>query len=389
MRKCWEPTSRFELETCCLRNSCSTPELSRRWAGPSSTGLASVASARTRAGPLAPCARKPQPEPARRPPAPWRSVGAGGRSEPDARCRAWLRCRRRTSSVELRVRQLRARAGRGPEDLASHAGLDRHRSDGATRSCSSMRRPDILRHIERYERLWPRAARDTPIAAVALTNGDLDHVIGLLSLRESQPSRILATSRVRSGLVERNAVLRTLARTPDQVDVDDPRARERGDPRRRGHRAHRAAGRREAARPPGGPARALARRTTSPSGCATSRAAASVVVATALGALDGVEALVAGADAILLDGTFWRDDELIALGLGTRPRAGHGARARRRSRGERQPRGVSRASRRRARAASTRTSTTPTPCCGPTRRSGPQVERAGWEVAFDGMEIEL
>src|SRR5277367_2917410 len=77
--------------------------------------------------------------------------------------------------------------------------------------------PDILRHIERFDRLWPRAARDTPIAAVALTNGDLDHVIGLLSLRESQPLHLLATARVRSGLVERNAVLRTLARTPDQV----------------------------------------------------------------------------------------------------------------------------------------------------------------------------
>src|SRR4029077_8244032 len=37
------------------------------------------------------------------------------------------------------------------------------------------------------------------------------------SLRESQPLRILATARVRAGLVERNALLRTLARTPDQV----------------------------------------------------------------------------------------------------------------------------------------------------------------------------
>src|ERR1700722_14900632 len=77
--------------------------------------------------------------------------------------------------------------------------------------------PDVLRHIERFERLWPRSAPQTPIAAIALTNGDLDHVVGLLSLRESQPLRILATARVRAGLVERNAVLRTLARTPDQV----------------------------------------------------------------------------------------------------------------------------------------------------------------------------
>src|SRR5580700_4801261 len=77
--------------------------------------------------------------------------------------------------------------------------------------------PDVLRQIERFEGLWPRAPRHTPIAAIALTNGDLDHVAGLLSLRESQPLRILATARVRAGLVEYNAFLRTLARTPDQV----------------------------------------------------------------------------------------------------------------------------------------------------------------------------
>ena len=81
--------------------------------------------------------------------------------------------------------------------------------------------PDVLRQIERFEPLHPRAARDTPIGAIALTNGDLDHVLGLLSLRESQPLKVLATERVRAGLVERNAMLRTLARTPDQVTWRD------------------------------------------------------------------------------------------------------------------------------------------------------------------------
>ncbi len=77
--------------------------------------------------------------------------------------------------------------------------------------------PDVLRQIEATRALHPRSRRDTPIAAVALTNGDMDHVAGLLSLRESQPFSVLATERVRAGLVERNVLLRTLARTPDQV----------------------------------------------------------------------------------------------------------------------------------------------------------------------------
>src|SRR6185437_2170752 len=77
--------------------------------------------------------------------------------------------------------------------------------------------PDVHRQIQAFAPLHPRAARSTPIGAIALTNGDLDHVLGLLSLRESQPLVVLATERVRAGLVERNAVFRTLARTPDQV----------------------------------------------------------------------------------------------------------------------------------------------------------------------------
>ena len=109
-------------------------------------------------------------------------------------------------------RGIRASLARTQDSIAIGAGAAR----GAAQLLVNAS-PDILRHIERFERLWPRAPRDTPIAAIALTNGDLDHVIGLLSLRESQPLRILATSRVRAGLVERNAVLRTLARTPDQV----------------------------------------------------------------------------------------------------------------------------------------------------------------------------
>src|ERR1700709_5839 len=47
--------------------------------------------------------------------------------------------------------------------------------------------PEISRQIEATPELHPRSRRDTPITAIAITNGDLDHTIGLFSLRESQP----------------------------------------------------------------------------------------------------------------------------------------------------------------------------------------------------------
>jgi len=47
--------------------------------------------------------------------------------------------------------------------------------------------PEIRSQIESYPPLHPRGPRHSPIAAVVLTNGDLDHILGLLSLRESHP----------------------------------------------------------------------------------------------------------------------------------------------------------------------------------------------------------
>src|SRR5690606_28757330 len=44
--------------------------------------------------------------------------------------------------------------------------------------------------------------RDSPIEAVFLTNGDVDHVAGLLCLRESQPFQIHATDAVLDVLSE-------------------------------------------------------------------------------------------------------------------------------------------------------------------------------------------
>ena len=72
--------------------------------------------------------------------------------------------------------------------------------------------PDVLRQIEAFHELHPQAPRHSPISAIVLTNGDLDHVLGLFSLRESYPLVVYATEGVRRGLFERNALARTLSR---------------------------------------------------------------------------------------------------------------------------------------------------------------------------------
>jgi pyrroloquinoline quinone biosynthesis protein B len=77
--------------------------------------------------------------------------------------------------------------------------------------------PEIRAQIESFPPLHPRGPRHSPIAAILLTNGDLDHCLGLFSLRESHPLLVAATDRVRRGLTEGNRLYRTLERFPGQV----------------------------------------------------------------------------------------------------------------------------------------------------------------------------
>src|SRR6266446_6626163 len=66
--------------------------------------------------------------------------------------------------------------------------------------------PDLRAQIEATPELHPRnGVRDSPIAGVVLANADLDHVLGLLLLRELQPLRIHSTASVRRILRELNS----------------------------------------------------------------------------------------------------------------------------------------------------------------------------------------
>ncbi len=60
--------------------------------------------------------------------------------------------------------------------------------------------PDLRAQIESFRPLHPRAVRDTPIEAMLFTNADLDHVLGAFILRESGGVSVHATPAVRETL---------------------------------------------------------------------------------------------------------------------------------------------------------------------------------------------
>jgi pyrroloquinoline quinone biosynthesis protein B len=87
--------------------------------------------------------------------------------------------------------------------------------------------PDLRAQIEATPELHPRdGLRQSPIAGVVLANADLDHVLGLLLLRELQPLRIYATASVRRILREDNSMFGVLQRTPNQTVWTDFHASE-------------------------------------------------------------------------------------------------------------------------------------------------------------------
>jgi pyrroloquinoline quinone biosynthesis protein B len=77
--------------------------------------------------------------------------------------------------------------------------------------------PEVRAQIESFSALHPRAPRHSPIAGLVLTNGDLDHCLGLLSLRESYPLDLYATASVERGFREGNVLFRTLQRFDGQL----------------------------------------------------------------------------------------------------------------------------------------------------------------------------
>jgi pyrroloquinoline quinone biosynthesis protein B len=73
--------------------------------------------------------------------------------------------------------------------------------------------PDLREQLNKTRELHANpghGARHSPIKAVVLTNGDVDHIAGLINLREAQPFSIYGTKRVLSVLAD-NSIFQILA----------------------------------------------------------------------------------------------------------------------------------------------------------------------------------
>lgn len=76
--------------------------------------------------------------------------------------------------------------------------------------------PDARQQLLQNRCLWPRSRlRDSPVEAVVLTSAEVDHVAGLLSMREGQPFVLWGTPRV-LGLLAENPIFGAL--NPDHVE---------------------------------------------------------------------------------------------------------------------------------------------------------------------------
>ena len=87
--------------------------------------------------------------------------------------------------------------------------------------------PDLRAQIEATPELHPAAAssvsvaRHSPIAGAVLANADVDHVLGLLMLRELQPLSVHSTASVRRILQQDNSMFAMLDRAEGQLRWND------------------------------------------------------------------------------------------------------------------------------------------------------------------------
>jgi pyrroloquinoline quinone biosynthesis protein B len=242
--------------------------------------------------------------------------------------------------------------------------------------------PDVRMQIMQTRALHPvQTRRGSPIAGVFLTNGDIDHVAGLLSLRENQPFTVYGTEAVlveiaknqvfsvvdenvvprrRVVLDEPVALLDGLTVEPFPVPGKVPLYRESGEVE-------------------------TGRETDSTIGLRI--ASKNAVFYYIPGCADINPALrdrLRNAPLVLFDGTLWQDDEMIRHGIGgkTGRRMGHVSM----SGADGSIAGLGDLNIERKVFIHINNSNPVLVEESPARR---EAEAAGWEIAFDGMEIEL
>jgi pyrroloquinoline quinone biosynthesis protein B len=183
--------------------------------------------------------------------------------------------------------------------------------------------PDLPFQIESSPELHPRPLRDTPrdspIAGLVLASADLDHVVGLLLLRELQPLRVYAAPSILRILREENSMFGMLNRvdpqvvwTPVKSDAPFPMLSVDEDEEESGLRCevHYLSGR----YPKYVKTKDLARNEATAALFFESASKKRVAYVPAVGSLsDALLEKMHRADLLLFDGTFWSDDELQRL----------------------------------------------------------------------------
>jgi pyrroloquinoline quinone biosynthesis protein B len=120
------------------------------------------------------------------------------------------------------------RARRGDRDVPSRTqpGLAVS-ADGARWSILNAG-PDLRGQLAAFPGLHPKpGTRDVPLDTVALTSAELDHVLGLLVLREALSFRIVSTRWVRDAILGHNAAWRLLEPVWGAAPLDAPIALDR------------------------------------------------------------------------------------------------------------------------------------------------------------------
>jgi pyrroloquinoline quinone biosynthesis protein B len=249
--------------------------------------------------------------------------------------------------------------------------------------------PDLRQQIEAAQCLHPREGlRSSPIAGVVLTGGDVDAVAGLLTLRERHPFTVYATDRIHQ-VLDANPIFEVLARdivVRRRVSIGTPIALTLSDGSPSGLSV-------ELFAVPGKVPLYLEAATGTPPivegedtvGVAVSHAGRRLFYIPGCARMTGeLAARLGGADVVLFDGTLWCDDEMLRAGVGAKTglRMGHMSVG--------GPSGT---------LAAFRTIDVRRKILLHINNSNPillddsperaQVEAAGWEVAYDGMDIEL
>jgi pyrroloquinoline quinone biosynthesis protein B len=186
--------------------------------------------------------------------------------------------------------------------------------------------PDLRQQLTATPQLHPKAGelRHSPISGVILTNGEIDAVAGLLSMREGSPFSIYAHAKVLA-ILKANSIFNVLSEknvSRKAIEVDQPF---------------------EPALPDGSPSGIEVLPFTVPGKSAWylegkahpggddgagdtlglrvgDRASGRYFyfLAACAGVTDELKSRLAGAPLIFFDGTVWRDDELIKAGLGNK-----------------------------------------------------------------------